>query len=115
MNGDLLFVALLDLRNRHEKDSLKKELVEKQKEEGIEGDVSVPDKVDWLFGTKTPPGEDDEELNEDSDMVISNMWQDDPDYPGTKVGSDKVISDKVITDNVCSDKVISEKVRSDKE
>ena len=80
------FSALLNIRNKSEQDHLRKELVEKQKEEGKEGPVEVPDKVDWLYGTKQPPTEDDAEEQEDeSDLITSNRWEDDPDNPENRV------------------------------
>ena len=73
--------ALLKVRREAEARRAQQEAQEKHEAEGGTGTVEEPEKVDWLYGTRTPPIGDDEEVEDERDeLVTSNRWQDDPDY-----------------------------------
>ena len=87
---DFCSAALLNIRKRNEAARAKQVLEERQREQGLEGEVTVdPDKVDWLYGME---GEKPADISDSSDksateetlatedVVTSNRWEDDIDH-----------------------------------
>ena len=78
-NNFCTIVALLEIRQKAEA-----EREQKRREEAGESTEGIePGSVDWLYGTKKPEemSEDTEEETGQDNVITSNMWENDEDYP----------------------------------
>lgn len=74
--------ALLEVRNRAERERAQKEANEKHRLAGKEGDAPDVGEVDWLYGRNKPETEDIEEVDclNPTDIVTSCRWEDQAEY-----------------------------------